>query len=236
MEEDRIPEVLALLKRLSWCGKYRYNPLLKGEAPPLRWDDKDIFWLFRNSSRPWFARRGLLQEVHVGHNVTLHCGKHKLVWEWSPSALNHLSKLSATQTFNFDRGAVNQMVNVSTIRTESEDLHEQPWKYHSAKCPDLRDRFFALYGAMRFKGSTKGGGPYLDWHCHLSNTFLARYGSFAGNYSGRKWRIDYPPKVDRSVYQGSYLPRFRNEEQLLETSMLVCASFTVGPKSTFVDT
>ncbi|KAF2035502.1 hypothetical protein EK21DRAFT_42315, partial [Setomelanomma holmii] len=97
---------------------------------------------------PWFGRRWILQEIALGHEVTIHCGRLKLAMDWFAKGL------AARQKIRIQKGsssvplleALERANRVVTLSSQDRtNLLELLLDHAAAICSDPRDRIFALH-------------------------------------------------------------------------------------------
>jgi hypothetical protein len=120
-------------------------------------------------SRAWFTRRWVLQEVILAREITVHCGYHKVSWNsFQDGAIAHLWVLKKEQLDydvqrigNVAMHALDLITRLDTSRRDALNVSETApidegvafvrildllYTYHTARCVDVRDRLYALYG------------------------------------------------------------------------------------------
>lgn len=128
-------------------------------------------------SRPWFRRRWVLQEVAFNPNVVMHCGKHKLSWNWFREAVRILhAELYGkdSQSSSLTTEASYALQSVAVLRPKSQSLMELLFSCHLSQCGDNSDRLFSLYSIASWKDEPLLN-PYLccpiDYSQHWAKTY-----------------------------------------------------------------
>ncbi|KAH7389729.1 heterokaryon incompatibility protein-domain-containing protein [Phaeosphaeria sp. MPI-PUGE-AT-0046c] len=188
--DDQIPSVFVALR--NWALNH----------PQLPWIDLEEDHASLSAPlkafivRPWFTRRWILQEVRVARSVTVHCGPHRISWEWVRDGMRTLLLLCTHKKgYQINK----ELITAEMTRTlesfhslkkyrkeEATTVLQLLWHHHSNACVDERDRIFALYGLLRSPGryrSTPGHEKYFNHHkfCPVDYTmhFAATYSQLA---------------------------------------------------------
>lgn len=199
--EDRIPTVFAALKILALDSMGSAIPSI---VPTL--ENESYQAVLRKSldsflTRPWYNRRWVLQEVKYARTLTVHCGEHRLSWDWIRDGIALLQDLHASQYADHP----DMLISVATARAleglgslrfynrDITDIFGLLWEYHSSNCRDERDRIFALYGLLlpptdepsdpTLKHFDAPGHCPIDYRKSFSETYIQL--AIAGIESGR---------------------------------------------------
>ncbi|KAF2004879.1 HET-domain-containing protein, partial [Amniculicola lignicola CBS 123094] len=154
--EDHIPWVFNSLQSLTVLETLPSPDAFDGLE-----DGKEL--LGRFISRPWFGRRWILQELALAQDATVHCGHHKISWNWLKEGLNLLTQESAVARFGFNYKAAERIRGVVSMKKPSRDFLERIFGLHLSDCLDSRDRFYSLYS---IEGDFSVGTPKQNakWH------------------------------------------------------------------------
>lgn len=139
------------LKRLVVTDELKWDSLLKSTQHHESYEPIKIALqqLFLN---PWFARRWILQEIALGHDITVHYGYHKIAWHWFSRGIILLPEADVRHSVQGQwasyRPYVAATMAIGISLRESSDLPHLLLAHASAKCYDHRDRLFALYGIL----------------------------------------------------------------------------------------
>ncbi|KAH7095978.1 heterokaryon incompatibility protein-domain-containing protein [Paraphoma chrysanthemicola] len=158
---DGIPGVFAALKIIA-TGAARDGYADTGRVMPwfLKIGGKtyptDVQCFFK---RDWFCRRWVLQEVAMGHDITIHCGELKLAWEW---LIDGVSCLLRSDELTVAWGNVSTIVAVQTMQDYyGKTLLELLWTFHASQCSEPKDVIFSIRG-MATDSAVFGDTRYLD--------------------------------------------------------------------------
>jgi hypothetical protein len=179
--EDRLPQLFALFRALVVRKHSSSKSTTAVESLGLLNYSQTIAKAVRGFlSRPWFQRRWILQEVALGHDITVRCGSFKCAWTW---VLEGISILAAQDhgfgLENPHTSAIKQVLGLQEGRGQILDL---VWKFDTAQCSDPRDKLFALCGMAdnivppEYKETNphnEGIGYLVDYSQDVSSTYIA---------------------------------------------------------------
>ncbi|KAF2872313.1 heterokaryon incompatibility protein-domain-containing protein, partial [Massariosphaeria phaeospora] len=94
-------------------------------------------------ARPWFQRRWVLQEVVLGNNVKVRCGRFKIPWSWLAEGTSALVSGSDSNRVLEQHG--DAIFHVLALHERKDHLLDLLGKFHAAQCSDPRDRLYALF-------------------------------------------------------------------------------------------
>lgn len=182
---DHIPTVFAALKLLALDVQHSSRSILGG--------DQAVLQSALNSflTRAWYTRRWVLQEVKTARAVTVHCGPHRLSWDWVRDGIatllkDHHDKHTPLRNTLISADIARALEGLSLLSHHKEnfvDVFELLWYYHSNNCTDARDRIFALYGLLPPSLDGRIHYPYsipftahghcpVDYQKHFSETYI----------------------------------------------------------------
>lgn len=219
-EPREVESLFTALKWMATCLKNKSSPTIQETLGVLEatcgsdWESL----LSHFFTQPYFERRWILQELALGHHITLHCGPQKIAWEWFLEGVRGFQK-AVDQGLEIIEPRV-----VAAIRTilaipdsGTHKLLTLLWRFHESQCSESQDRIFALYGLAQ---DAKEIGS-VDYSEHWSQTFarvagfyfrqdkksiwlhLAHFGSLAGRNTGGtrypSWIPDWNNTRKRSI-------------------------------------
>jgi hypothetical protein len=156
--DENIPAYFAFLKRSAGMKNIQVS------SGSVLWLSKEVLksddWLQLTQqilSRPWFLRRWVLQEVALGHDSIVYCGRHKMSWHWFAHGLLKIKLIFKLQNHSIDDIPSKAYDVVSHLHSHSNDLLKLLMEFRSSSCSNPRDRIFALVGlAESLKQSVVG--------------------------------------------------------------------------------
>ncbi|KAH7080530.1 heterokaryon incompatibility protein-domain-containing protein [Paraphoma chrysanthemicola] len=160
---DGIPGVFAALKIIATgAAEKGYGDTDRVVSANLKIGGKtypsDVRSFFR---RDWFCRRWVLQEVALGHDITVHCGELKLAWEW---LIDGVSCLLRSDELAVAWGDVSTIVAVQTMQNYyGKTLLDLLWVFHASQCSEPRDIIFALRGMATDSAVFSETRYFDDW-------------------------------------------------------------------------
>ena len=214
---EKLQNVHSLYTALKWmatCLKNKSSPTVQEARSVLTstcgsdWD----YLIGHFFTQPYFQRRWVLQELALGHHITIHCGPHKLSWQWFIEGVRGLQK-AVDQGLHFnDLGVIAAVKTILAIQDPSNHkLLTLLWKFHKSQCSESQDRIFALYGlAQDAKEITS-----VDYSEHWSETFTRVAGFYFERDKKSIWLHlahfgSLPGKDSRGMPYPSWVPDWNN--------------------------
>ncbi|KAF2256129.1 HET-domain-containing protein [Trematosphaeria pertusa] len=187
-EEDHIPMVFSILKEMVLAARdadaldttllegLSTAPLDSTEENGILYNKTTLFASFL--ARPWFRRRWVIQEVALSHVVTIHCGRHKLSWNWVRESVDVLHAFFSKRNDILPLEAVHALENAVSLRPGTQSVLDLLFQCHSSQCVDNRDRLFSLYSIVS-RDSRALLDPFLCCPVDYSNDWTWTYTVFA---------------------------------------------------------
>lgn len=177
--EDRLPQLFTLFRALVVNKHTSSKSTTAVKSPELLYHNPTIAKAVRGFlSRPWFQRRWILQEVALGHDITVRCGSFKCAWTW---VLEGISALAAQDHgFGLENPHTSAIKQVLGLQEGKGHILDLVWKFDTAQCSDPRDKLFALCGMAdnivppEYKETTphnEGIGYSVDYSQDMSSTY-----------------------------------------------------------------
>lgn len=118
-------------------------------------------------ARPYFLRRWILQEVALGHHITMHCGQSKLSWQWFIQGVKGLQSAIAAGLHLDPKVEATLDTILAIENSNSYKLLDLLWRFHQSQCSVPQDKVFALFGLARDAEEI----TEVDYSRHWSETF-----------------------------------------------------------------
>ena len=148
---DQIGDVFGFFREMGIECARKHNLIRKEEI------QRRMTYLMRNNvavasvdrflQRAWYRRRWILQEVALGSDITVRCGRFKLPWNYLFQSMiamrGYVSKSSET-TLSTDSAL--SLESIAALRSDSNHILDLLFRFHASECMDPKDRIFALYG------------------------------------------------------------------------------------------
>lgn len=125
-------------------------------------------------ARPYFLRRWILQEVALGHHITVHCGQWKVSWQWFIQGVKGLQSAIAGGLRIDPKTDAALDIILAIENSNNHKLLDLLWRFHRSQCSVPQDKIFAFYGLARDAKEIME----VNYSRHWSETFTRVAGAY----------------------------------------------------------